>query len=263
MKKETKYFFRRNKIDFTTLLTAITLYLLAYLYTEDPKVLLALSIIVTLVSALVIIYTRLRERDFHFISLTKRKHKDQWIGRGTFEYDKTKKCFRITQSEAGFIFSKCLTWSDYKYEFHFQILKKSVGAIVRAVNLSNLVMLQIFDYGIKPHVRINGAWNAWDPFKEKLDFTEKLNIDKWYRCLIQCCKDSLNIRIFEEDQKEHIFDREWKIPHGSIIFALKKDEEGEPTHKIPFSINLEYGTVGFRNCGSESALVKDVLVEKT
>ena len=125
-------------------------------------------------------------------------------------------------------------------------------------------MLQFFDYGIKAHIRINGFWQDWEPAATKLSFNKKLDADKWYRSCIQCDKDSIRIRIFNKNGHQN-FDRVWKIPSGHIAYQLPQSAglvAQAVAASIPFSINLEFGTVGFRNDGQENALVKDVLIEK-
>jgi len=54
------------------------------------------------------------------------------------------------------------------------------------------------------------------------------------------------------------------MPRSSAagFFTFKKDENDAAPLHIPFPINLEYGTIGFRNSGSEKALVRYVLIEK-
>ena len=112
---------------------------------------------------LVFIYSKTRERDFYFITLRKPKDKEDWIGDGKFQYERTQNAYAITNAPAGVIFSKCLLWSDCKLSFDFKILNTSLGVIVRATNLSNLIALQISETGIKPRIRINGFEQAWNP----------------------------------------------------------------------------------------------------
>jgi hypothetical protein len=177
-----------------------------------------------------------------------------------FEYKRTEKSFLITNSESGYIYSRSLTWSDYKVSFDFKILKTCLGAILRAVNLSNYVLLQININGIRPHIRVSGGW-FWREAKDaNLSFNSDLSLDKWYKCILSCEKVSINIKLF--DNKNKIFDREWDIPQGSLVFDFKRDENDTNPAKIPFPITLEYGSIGFRNAGEEKALVRNLLIEK-
>jgi hypothetical protein len=265
-KKSFKYFLRKNRIEFLTFISAVVGYFLSFVLIEVPKVSFILSVAVTFFATSIIIYSKTKERDFYFISLQKDNDKEDWMGEGIFQRERIHHAYAITNSYSGFIFSKCLTWSDYSVVFEFKILKTSLGAILRATNLSNLVMLQIFDYGIKAHIRINGFWKPWEPDISGLLFEKKLNLDKWHISKVQCDKDSIHIIIFDEDLKLEC-DRVWKIPSGQIYFSTAPtDNMGHSPESaissIPFPINLEYGTIGFRNDGQEKALVKNMFIEK-
>jgi hypothetical protein len=252
-----KYSIRQYKLDFITGTGAIIGYSVAYFLEKQPRVAFVLSIAVTLAVTIIVIYSKTRERDFYFLSLQNRSDKDDWLGEGTFQYDRVQKAFVITNSYSGFIFSKALAWSDYRFEFEFKIFHASIGAIVRATNLSNLVMLQIFEDHIKAHIRINGLWLAWEPVE--LRFQEKLNLNHWQRCQLDCDKNSIQIRVYQA--KRLIMDRLWNIPVGPLAF-IAESQDKQTKISIPFPINLEFGTVGFRNDGAENAAVKNSLLEK-
>jgi hypothetical protein len=204
---------------------------------------------------------RLRDKDFYFIELTKDQDKNDWIGRGTFEYRRTNKSFLITEADPGYIFSKTLNWSDYKFESEFKMLNKGLGVIVRAVNLSDYIMFQICPNGIRPHIRINGGWQIWEAKESNLEFKRKLSFDKWYVFSITCEKDILDIKIMEKSKKI-LLQRSWVIPHQRFGFPFPQQENDPKPLVIHFPINLDYGTVGFRNSGNERALIKNVLIEK-
>jgi hypothetical protein len=264
--KTFKYFLRKNRVEFITLIYTVTGYIISYAFLDKPGVSFLLSIIVTFGAVLILIYSKTREHDFHFLPLRKNDEKEDWMGNGFFQRERMQNAFAITESESGFIFSKCLTWSDYTFDFDFKILNVSLGVILRATNLSNLVMLQIFNNRVKAHIRVNGFWKTWESEDSNMAFVKKLSFEKWYRGQFQCDKGSIRIRIY--NMKNFIlFDRVWKIPSGKIFFPLEIDKKSAlPTEvaapSIPFSINLEYGTIGFRNDGREKALIENVLVEK-
>ncbi len=257
--KKILYFFNNYKFDFITTITALVLYTATFKYAENQKMLLGISILITIALLTLIIFLRKIDKDFYFIPLSNRKSKDDWIGRGVFEYSKTHKCHCITDAESGYIFSKCLTWSDYTYSFDFKIIDRCVGVILRAANLSNYIMLQIVPKGVNPSIRINGGWYVRNYEDANLGFENSLTLDTWYKCVISCEKNSMNIKIYHKKNK--LVDRDWQIPIGSVIFEFK-EKEGDTPIKIPMPINLEYGTIGVRNWDSEKALVKNVLVKK-
>jgi len=252
-----KYSIRQYKLDLITGAGAVVGFAVAYFLEKQPKAAFILSIAVTLVVTIMIIYSKTREKDFYFLPLQSRSDKDDWLGEGTFQYDRVQKAFVVTNSHSGFILSKSLAWSDYRFEFEFKIFQASIGAIVRAANLSNLAMLQIFDDHIKAHIRINGLWLAWEPVE--LRFQEKLDLNQWQRCQLDCDKNSIRIRVYQA--KKLILDRRWNIPVGPLVF-VSESQDKQTKISIPFPINLEFGTVGFRNDGAENAAVKNSLLEK-
>lgn len=259
--RSSYYQIKKFKFDILSTVLTLTLAMVAYMFWQKQLTVLLATILIVTIFLLLVIYLRVRNKDFYFIPFTRRADKDDWIGSGIFEYVKVDNCFQITNTDpGGYIFSKCLTWNAYKYEFEFKIINKCLGAVVRAVNLSNLVMLQITEDGVRPHISINGGYFVWEAKDVNLSFIKKLSVDKWYRCQIFCERGDITIKIF--NKKEKIFDRQWKIPVGKIEFSFPKDEKDKKPTKIPFPINLEYGSVGFRNSDNEKALVKSVLVEK-
>jgi len=260
MLKTFRYFVRNYKYDILTAIFGLLLTVVTFIYAQSQKAIFSLSFVIITFSLILIIYIRFREKDFFFISLLDRKQKDDWIGNGIFEYRRTEKSFLITNSDSGYIYSKSLTWNDYKVSFDFKIVKACLGAILRAVNLSNYVLLQIRIDGIRPHIRVSGGWFWVEPKDANLSFDNNLSLDRWYKCILVCEKTSINIKLL--DNKKIIFDRGWDIPQGSLFFEFKRDEKDASPAKIPFPITLEYGSIGFRNAGEEKAVLRNLLVEK-
>ena len=258
--KSILYSFKHFKFDILTTLSTIGLLYLAFLLWQNQLTLMLASVLMATIFFVIVIYLKVKEKDFYFISLTRREDKEDWIGDGKFEYSRVSKCFQITQASPGCIYAKCLNWSDYKYEFEFKLRKTCLGAVLRAVNLSNYVMMQITPRGIRPHVLVNGGWMAWEANAVNMEFSEELSFEEWYKCQLVCDKNTISIKIAHK--KEKILDREWPLPQGSLAFAFKENEEDTKPITIPFPINLEYGSAGFRNFGDEKALVKNVLLEK-
>ena len=122
-------------------------------------------------------------------------------------------------------------------------------------------MIQINSSDIRPHIRINGGWKCWEAQESGLTIDQPISKDKWYKCKIFCDKDEINIRLYDNDHC--FFNRNWKIPRGNIVFSFHKNEKDIADNiKIPFSINLEYGSADFRNFGDEKAFIKNVLIQK-
>ncbi|MDD5173480.1 MAG: hypothetical protein PHV48_01465 [Candidatus Omnitrophica bacterium] len=258
MKKKVKYFYRRYKKElFSTAVTIILTIIPLCIPDSNIKISLSLSLMVIFFGLIVTIYFYLKEKDFFYISFNRREDKDDWAGEGNFEYFRSDKSYMITHSYSGFIFQKIFTWTDYRIYFDFQITNKCLGVILRAMNLSNYIMMQINYYGIRPHLRINGGWLIQEAEQEGLVFPQKLLKNTWYRCEILCDKRMICIKII--DKNKFIVDQKWRIPSGAVPFVFS-GENAKVT--IPFPIDLEYGTVGFRSDGDESALVRDLLVEK-
>lgn len=257
--KRLYYFLKNYKLDLLTLFFAIISAILAYCFMSNQKILMRTSIIIAVVFLLVIIYIRKRERDFIFSALTWRKDIESWIGYGEFKYNRVHNAYAITKSESGFINSKCLNWSSYRINFDFKIASEKLGIIVRAVNLSNYVMIQVNPLGIRPHIRVNGGWKVWEVEETGLKIENPLSLDKWYKAQIACDKNEISIRLC--NGKKCVFDKVWEIIRGNAVFNFKKDEKDKGIN-IPFPINLEYGSAGFRNCGNEKAFVKNMLIKK-
>lgn len=260
--KRAKYFLLSNKYDFLAVLFNLVVAWIAFSFRNNQTI-FVFSIVVYIISLLFVIYIRIREKDFYFVPLTKSQDADNWIGRGTFKHIKTDNCFSITNSQTGYIYSKCLIWSDYKFSFDFKISNMVIGLILRAVNLSNYIMLQFAQEGINPHIKVNGGWNRMEhsDSRANLTFSKNLKLDKWYHCKIVCEKRTIRITIF--DEAKIIFDRHWDIPEGDFKFKLVQYIGDQRTETIAlFPVDLDYGSVGFRCDSKEKGLVKNVLIEK-
>lgn len=249
--KEYKYELLAHSVNAVTLLVAYAAW--------NNKTVVFTSLLIFLISLIFVIYSRSKEKEFYFIPFNKPQNKDNWIGKGRFEYLQSENSFVITDADPGYIFSNCLNWSNYKFSFQFKLINECLGVVVKAVNLSNYVMLQIVPDGIRPHIRINGSWQAWEHKQANLSFSKTIKKDNWYTLELTCEKDFIKIVIFEKNKI--FFDRQWTVPSGQMLFSFKKDENDKPTN-IPFSINLEYGSAGFRNWGPEKSLIKNFLIEK-
>lgn len=251
--KEIYYFLSSNKFEIITAVIAVLLIIASKS--------IVISILIVFISLLTILFLRTKDKPFFFISLKRRKQKDDWIGSGIFDYNRAEKCFEITQAGDGYIYSNCLVWSDYEIQYDFKILKSCLGLIVRAVNLANYAMLQINLTGVRPHVKINGGWIVWEAQQADLEYpNQSLSLDKWYSCKVRCLRGAINICIYSE--KGEVINREWKLPQGTLLIPFNHRENDPKPVEIPFPVNLEYGSIGFRDSGHEKALVKNIVIRK-
>jgi hypothetical protein len=237
---------------------------IAFKLYDRPDLNFTIYILILGSSHLLLIFIRGRDADFAYFPFLSSKEHSNWIGNGSFEHVNSALAFKITNSHNGFIYSKTLHWVNYRANFKFKIVNESVGIILRAVDLSNYVMFQIFEDHIKPHIRVNGLWVVYDskrtanpPFLEHVTINPKLSKDKWYQLRTVCDKSLITMSI--QENRKDILDRTWTIPQGTVLFPLMIQPS---PMDIPFPMNLDYGTIGFRNHGEEMAFVKDLLVEK-
>ena len=110
---------------------------LAFKYFRDNIVVFLSTITIFIVSFILVIYLKMRDKDFYYLPLDKPGNEKDWVGRGSWKYIRSEKSFEITASNVGFIFPKTILWDDYSFEFNFKIINKTCAWIVRAVNLSN------------------------------------------------------------------------------------------------------------------------------
>lgn len=226
---------------------------------NSPIVAAVATIVAGILGLSITIYYLTLEKDLYFIPLSHRNNKKDWTGEGYFDLAETQNSYEITKSYWGFIFQKTLNWGNYSLNFDFKILNSCLGVIIRAVNHSNFILLQINPDGVKPHVFVNGGYKVFDFDETNLKFQDQLSFDCWHKCSIQCVGQEIFVKV---SNKDNSFDRSWNIPEGVIFFKYYKDEGDKNPVKIPFPITLEYGTFGFRNHDREKALIKNVLVTK-
>lgn len=255
---KTKAFLRQYKYEFIAFIVNVISASFS-IWLINPQVAFVLVVVVFTLSMFMVIYFRTKDRDFYYLALDKPGGEQDWVGRGKFNYVRNENCFEITESHAGYIFPKTSNWDDYKFECDFKIVNKSLSCIVRAVNLSNYVMYQIFYDRIKPHLRINGEWIIM----EESIFEKKLKPDAWYKLITVCEKRSIRINI--KDEEGTIVDRHFVIPAQMGVVYREVDSEGKETKRetrLMQNIDFDFGSMGVRNHGDERAFVKNVLVEK-
>jgi hypothetical protein len=255
---DVRFFFRRYRDDALTLLASIVVYAVSARFVKEPWLLFGLSVGISVLAAIVIVTLKARRRGFIWLSMRGRHHGEGWIGQGGFSYTRIEHGYRITQSHDGVILAHTLAWSDYCLRFMFRLENASLGVIVRAANLGNLVMLQVFVDRIKAHIRVNGAWLNWDRLPS-LSFGAPLALGVWYGCEMSCDKRNVRITINGAGEERPVLN--WAIPAGMVVLG-SGGPEISGTLTTPFAVNYDYGAIGFRNDGVESALVRHILVER-
>lgn len=263
-----KFYIYKNFLEITAVV--ITLLSILTVLIEIRYINIILAILTILLILSFFIYHN-RVKNFYYISLTDAKHDNGWFGKGNFNYDRTNKCFAIEgistgkdayELESVYIYKNCLSWSDYEFNFDFKILNSCAGIVIRAIDLSNFIMLQINKKGIRPHIKINEYWAIFEAEPTNLKFNKELSPDEWHRCVINCERNTVYVKLLCKDIL--LFDRSWNIP--SRLHIIKKLDNKEKTKKIivpPWiPINLYNGSIGFRNSRYEKALIRDIIIKE-
>lgn len=255
-----KAFLRNYQYEIWTLLIDIVLIFVAYKI-APPIYVALISFAVLLLSTFFVVYKKTKEKDFYYFPLNKPGQDFDWVGRGDLKFVKNEKCFEITNSHIGFILPKTSNWDNYKYELDFKITNKSVGIIVRANDLSNYLMYQIFCDKVKSHIRINGSWIVVE--EPSFDNNKKILQNNWYRLTIIAEKRIIKIQIF--DGKQLLTEKSLSIPSNITLIQKEVDEKGVETGdtiKLKQEIDFDFGSIGLRNCSNERALIKNIFIEK-
>lgn len=258
------YFFRTYANETLSFFIALAGAWIAYIFYKNPNLQFMSLVVLALTSYVIIIFLKLKSRDFYFIFLDNYTDKKDWVGNGYFDYDQKNKSFLIKDSDAGFIFSKCFDWTDYEISCEFKILNNCLGVILRASDLSNYLMLQINKKanGIRPHFRANGGWLPKEPEEYGLKFENSLEDGHWYKLVVTVNKNIVNIIMSKNDKC--IFERQWDVPSTHLSFPVRKKENTEEQiGMLDINKDYSYGTVGFRDGHGEKALVRNLLIKKT
>lgn len=260
------YSLQKHWRELLSFVSAIVSSYVAFTFSNQPGYAFWASILLTIILSVTTLYLFLREKDFYFIALDNYSDKENWFGAGKFEFDKTNNAYLIADSDAGYIYSKCLLWGDYLLSGEFKMLNKCLGVILRATDLSNYIMLQINkqDKGIRPHIRANGGWIPYEVKATGLAFEDGKDIKdgKWYKFEFKVKGDLVEICIFNE--KEILINKSWRITSGRVsipVYEKKDDERKSSTHILDIIASYDYGTFGFRNGHGERALIRNLLIK--
>ena len=261
------YFFRNYSNETISFIIALVGAGIAYIFYIDPKLQLISLGILALTGYVIIIFLKLKNRDFYYIFFDNYGDKRDWVGSGYFDYYPKDEAFLIKDSDAGFIFSKCFNWIDYEVACEFKILKDTLGILVRATDLSNKLMLQINikANGTRPHLWANGGYIVHEPKESNLEFSTPLKEGQWYKLGINVYKDTVSIELSKDG--EVIDEKYWDIPSIQLAFPIRKIDKPIGDTKYPIGMldirkDYSYGTIGFRNGHGEKALVRKLLIKK-
>lgn len=262
------YFFFRNYLNETiSFFIALAGAFLAYRFYQEPGFQLVSLAVLAFTSYLIIIFLKLKSRDFYHIFFDKYDDIEGWVGSGVFEYYPNDEAFLIKDSNAGFIFSKCLNWIDYEMACEFKILRNTLGVLIRATDLSNKLMLQlnIKANGIRPYLWANGGYLVHEPKESELEFETSLKEGRWYKLKIYVHKDSTKIQLFEKSNI--ILEKHWDIPTALLSFPIREKDKKQGDTQNPIGMldirkDYSYGTIGFRNAHGEKALIRKLLIRK-
>lgn len=248
-------FWRNYKYELISFIVNVVVAVIAFLYATQT---IALGIILTifLISTFVVIYYKTKDRVFFFYPFDDFGQDQDWAGIGTLKFVRNEKCYEITDSHIGFILPRTLGWDDYSFSLAFKITNTSFGYIVRALNLSNYVMHQIFTDHIKTHLRIDGHWIVL----QEIPFDENLSMSRWYHLNVTCDKRSVRMKIEGSKNDLNII-----IPSEMMIQQKEVNEKGEEsgrTIRYMQNVDFDFGAVGIRNHGSERALIRNFVIEK-
>jgi hypothetical protein len=140
--------------------------------------------------------------------------------------------------------------------------KKLLGVVFRAQNLQNYFMLEIWKMDefivIRPHVRVDGNWDA--PILNPKANTFKYGKNNDLNLLIKVINSELTLIVdnSEKTSLTWILPSEYEINLRQHEQQEKKDLKEAAVKKISF--RLKAGMFGFRNYGDEIAVVKSLSI---
>lgn len=155
-------------------------------------------------------------------------------------------------------------WYEYKGEFkerdRTKTYKKLFGIIFRAQDLENYFLLEVWRIGnyivIRPHVRIDGNWDApiLNPEENSMLF------NKLRKFTMIFTADEKETTLYINNQKlTWVLPTHYEINLRHNLTTLQGDLKEGNVRKIPF--RLSRGRFGFRNYGDELAYITSLNIE--
>ncbi len=151
---------------------------------------------------------------------------------------------RVTQSPAGGITRVGQLWTDYNFEFTAVLESECIGWIVRAQDLSNYYMIQLWPDNLRPHLRYLDQWIYFPDIKHGLEIRQNRPIR------IRTEVRNIEVRVYVDDQE--IYANEKLL--GTKFIDLEENISGGNTRKMRVVVPaFSTGRVGFRQAGNERA----------
>lgn len=168
--------------------------------------------------------------------------KKNWHAEGEWTIPKPGE-LRVTQSHAGGITRVGQLWTDYCFEFTAVLEHDCIGWIVRAQDLSNYYMFQLWPDKLRPHVRYFDQWIY--PEESKLDFQVKKRIPVRIRTEVL----NIEVRIYVDGKEIYTNEKMFE----SKLIDLEEKAGGKTRKFLAVVPAFSTGRVGFRQAGNESA----------
>ncbi len=212
------------------------------------------------------------------------KHGDwpnKWVFNGKTEILSGIDQLYVKSSRAGCLLKTHL-WKNFRMTFEMKFepsLMQYRGIVFRADDLDNYFMLEIFrdhlgssddkqiwESGIKPHVRYKGGWEIiWPEKYNQLDFSD------FEQVALEALEDTVTLFYKQQPLFKWVLPTYVDVNHVEAGFkSVMKDDTKEKVdiigknvtrvvQEIPFRLN--YGMVGFRAHPGQGAIIRDLKVE--
>lgn len=161
----------------------------------------------------------------------------------------------VTGSDEGGITKVGSNWENYTIEFRARIMESCLGVIVRAKDLYNYHMFQIWTDKIRPHYKYTSTLTRERKVKNGESIIEIFSVYTWEH------DGTSNNPVYNAvpltPKPDNWFDVKLIVLGASIKIFINS----ELILDQPSSLNIFSGKVGFRNSTNESAQVKDLSVK--
>ena len=156
----------------------------------------------------------------------------------------------VTNSDSGGISKKGANWENYTFSFDVKIINNCIGIIIRSIDLNNYYMFQINTVKVNPHRRVSIPKFVKAINKQGNEEMTISNYDiGWQRMN--------DFAVIHQKKLDSWFHVDVKVKGQTISIFIDNDLV---FHKDNF-IEIPIGKVGFRNWGTEQAIVRKIRVK--